>query len=239
MVMQWPSQSPLVKFSFGKFQQVGSFSGQTSYICDVIVENLTDKRLRSASFNVYGNDKNDIRIGEGTLYVSDLDGGQQAKIRFEFASVGFPVSWNISAGLRAIPTKVLSVPPGAALKVDGQDAGVTPVIVRLTVGNHTLDLTKEGYAAGHTPLEVTSEELPGGSITIELGGLSRDTIELRDGTVLLGDVLSVSLTSVVVSIDGKQQALNRNQVKKVMLVERQVTEQHAVVQPATNPPQPK
>lgn len=63
----------------------------------------------------------------------------------------------------------------------GQDAGTTPVRVRFAVGMHALDLTKEGYAPGSTPMEVTPEELPGGSITVELGGLSRDTVELRDG----------------------------------------------------------
>jgi hypothetical protein len=98
---------------------------------------------------------------------------------------------------------------------------------------------KKGYAPGSTPLEVTPDELPGGSITVELGGLSRDTVELRDGTVLLGDVLSMSLTSVVVSVDGKEQTLERNQVKKMMLVERQITQQPVVIQPATTQSQPK
>jgi hypothetical protein len=74
---------------------------------------------------------------------------------------------------------------------------------------------------------------------VELGGLSRDTVELRDGTVLLGDVVSMSLTSVVVSVDGKEQALERNQVKKMMLVERQVTPQPVVIQQAPPQSQPK
>ncbi len=74
---------------------------------------------------------------------------------------------------------------------------------------------------------------------MELGGLSRDTVELRDGTVLLGDVVSMSLTSVVVSVDGKEQALERNQVKKMMLVERQVTQQPVVIQQAPAQSQPK
>ncbi len=67
--------------------------------------------------------------------------------------------------------------------------------------------------------------------------MSRDTVELRDGTVLLGDVVSVSMTQVVVRSDGKEQSYDRNQVKKIMLVERQVTVQPAVVQPAGASPQ--
>jgi hypothetical protein len=109
----------------------------------------------------------------------------------------------ISPGAKTVLLKVVSVPPGAKLKVDGQDAGTTPVMVRFAVGMHTLDLTKEGYAPGSTPMEVTPEELPGGSITVELGGLSRDTVELRDGTMILGDVISMSMTQIVVRATGK------------------------------------
>jgi hypothetical protein len=238
ITLLWPQDKPAIKLTFGKFQQISALAGQNTYVCDVIVENLTAKPLPRASFTVYGNDRNSVRIGEGLLLVSDLNPQQQAKVRFQFTSVGLPASLTISArkdmlgvpSAGAIPLRVVSVPPGAKLKVDGQDAGITPVMVRLTVGNHNLDLTKEGYAPGATPLEITPDELPGGSITVELGGLSRDTVELRDGTVLLGDVLSMSLTSVVVSVDGKEQTLGRNQVKKVLLVERQVMQQPVVIQ---------
>jgi hypothetical protein len=100
-----------------------------------------------------------------------------------------------------------------------------------------LELTREGYAPGSTPLDVTADELPGGSITVELGGSSGDTIELRDGRVLLGDVISMSMTDVVVRIEGKDQAYPRNQVKKLMLVERVIQQQPAVVQPPPASPQ--
>jgi hypothetical protein len=114
----------------------------------------------------------------------------------------------------------------------------TPVIVRFTLGTHQLDLVKEGYAPGATPLEVTADELPGESVTVELGGLSRDTVELRDGSIVLGDVISMSMTEIVVRVGGKDQAIDRNQVKKVMLVERMVTQQPAVTQPAAAQPHP-
>lgn len=239
LTLLWPQDKPAIKFVFGKFQQAGSFAGQTTYVCDVVIENLTDKVVPRASFTVYGNDKNNVRIADGFLTVSDLNPQQQVKVRFQFNSVGVPASLMITAkkdmltpGARTIPLRVLSVPPGAKLRVDGQEAGTTPVIVKLTVGSHTLDLLKEGYAAGSTPLEITPDELPGGSITVELGGLSRDTVELRDGTVLLGDVLSMSMTSVLVSVAGKEQTLDRNQVKKMMLVERQIAQQPIIIQQA-------
>jgi hypothetical protein len=50
-----------------------------------------------------------------------------------------------------------------------------------------------------------------------LGGLSHDNVELRGGTVLQGDVLSMTMTSVVVRVDGKDQTYDRNQVQKLSL----------------------
>jgi PEGA domain len=133
---------------------------------------------------------------------------------------------------KTIPLRIVSVPAGARLKVDGQEAGITPIMVRLTVGTHQRDLVKEGYAPGNTPVDVTPDELPGGSITLELGGLSRDTLELRDGSVVLGDVMSLSMTQVVARRGGKEQTYDRNQVKKILLRERQITQQPPATQPA-------
>jgi hypothetical protein len=121
--------------------------------------------------------------------------------------------------------------------VDGQDEGFTPVTVRLPIGSHTLAFSKEGYASGSTPVDVKPDEAPGGSITFELGGLSQDNVELRGGTVLQGDVLSMTMTSVVVRVDGKDQTYDRNQVQKIILVQREAVQQPVIVQPAT--PQPK
>jgi hypothetical protein len=104
---------------------------------------------------------------------------------------------------KTIPVRILSVPPGATLKVDRKDSGITLVMVQVTVGAQQLELAKEGYAPGNTPLDVTPDELPGGSITVELGGLSRDTVELRDGTVMLGNVICMSMTEVVVHVEEK------------------------------------
>jgi len=73
--------------------------------------------------------------------------------------------------------------------------------------------------------------MPGGSVTIELGGLSQDTIELRDGTVLTGDAISLTLTEVIIRVDGRDTKYDRNQVKRIALVERITTEQPPVVQP--------
>jgi hypothetical protein len=68
-------------------------------------------------------------------------------------------------------------------------------------------------------------------MTFEMGGLSKDAVELRDGTVVLGDVLSMSMTTITVRVEGKDQKYDRNQVKKLQLVER-------VLDPHPAPPQP-
>ncbi|MFZ0275538.1 MAG: PEGA domain-containing protein [Candidatus Sulfotelmatobacter sp.] len=243
IVMTWPADKPAIKLTFERFRQLGNYAGQSTFISEVSVQNLTDKQIARATFTVYLMDKNKVRIGEGTLEVSDLEAGQTAKVQFQFNSVGIPASIILSAkkdmlGAKTIPLRVVSVPPGARLKVDGQEAGTTPVMVRLTVGTHQFDLTKEGYAPGGTPLDVTPDELPGGSITVELGGLSRDMVELRDGSVVLGDVISMSMTEVLMRVDGREQTYDRNQVKKIMLVERQVIQQAPLAQPVPAQPHP-
>jgi hypothetical protein len=118
---------------------------------------------------------------------------------------------------------VISVPAGANLKVDGEDEGLTPANINISAGIHQLTLAKEGFAVGTTPLEVAPDEAPGGSITITLGGLTEDTVELRDGSVISGDVMSMTLESVVIDINGQPQTFDRNKIKKIFLVERIVT----------------
>jgi len=232
IVMFWPSSDkPTFKITFGKFRQLGNYAGQNSFVSDVTIENLLGKSVPRASFTVYLLDAAKVRVGSGTLNVNDLGPSQQARVAFQVMSVGIPasvylVAHNDASGvptsLKTVALKVISVPPGATLKVDGQDVGVTLELVNLSVGTHTLSFSKEGYATGSTPVEIAQDELPGGSITFELGGLSQDSVELRNGTTLLGDVMSMSMTDVVIRINGKDQSFNRNEVKKIILVERQI-----------------
>lgn len=242
LVMVWPdAEKPTLKLTFGKFTQMAAYNGQVSLGTAVLVENVSGKAIPQASFTVYLLDKDRVRIGNGNLNISDLEPGQQVKIPFQVFAVGTPSSLSLvarnSAGglptsLRTIPLKVISVPPGARLKVDGHEEGVTPKMVNLTVGTHTLEFSKEEYSSGSTPVEIKPDDLPGGSITFEMGGISRDTVELRDGTVVSGDVISLSLTSVAIRVDGKDQTIDRNQVKKILLVQRETVQQPPVVQPA-------
>jgi len=195
-------------------------NGQGIYTADVVVQNLSDSAMPRSLFTVYISDKNNVRIGLANLQLPQILPYQSRKGQIDFSAAGIPAGITLLAG-KTIPLRVISTPPGANLKVDGEDSGLTPKVVDFTIGEHTLEFSKEGFAAGSTVLDVTADQLPGGSITLELGGLSQDTIELRDGTVLQGDVLSMSMTEVLIGINGNVQKYQRNQIKKIMLVERE------------------
>lgn len=252
MVLLWPSQdNPTLKLTFGRFRNLGGFEGKMSLITDVIVENLSSKVIPQASFSVSLLDKDRIRIGNGLLVVNDLNPGESAKVQFQCESVGPPATLSIGAknsggvptSFKTIPLQVISIPPGASLKVDGKDAGLTPTTLNLTVGNHNLELQKDGYALTTTPVDIAADDAPNGSVKITLGGLSNDIVQLRDGSSLNGDVMSMSLDSIVLRVDGKDRAIDRNQVSKIFLVERILThvapaDDGKTKTPGTNPQAP-
>ena len=80
-------------------------------------------------------------------------------------------------------------------------------------------------------MEIAPDDASGGSVSYELGASAHDTIELRDGTVLSGDLESVSATEIVVRAGGKDLTYDRNQVNKIMLVQREPIQQAPVVAP--------
>jgi hypothetical protein len=235
----WPSaEKPSLKLTFGKFQKSGIVDGQGIFVCDVVAQNVLDQAMPRSVFTVFISDKDGVRIGRARLQLPQIRPYQTEKAQVQFSAAGVPAGVTLLAG-KTIPLKVISVPPGANLKVDGEDAGVTPKVVDFSVGSHTLEFSKQGYASGSTPLNVPSDELPGGSVSFELGGLSKDTIELRDGTVLLGDVISMSLSTVTLRVEGKEQKYDRNQIKKLLLVERIVELHPSVTSSPAAEPRPK
>jgi hypothetical protein len=67
-------------------------------------------------------------------------------------------------------------------------------------------------AAG-TPIFVSVQE-------VALGGSGFDSIELRDGSLVTGDLVSISGMDVEIRVGGIIQHLDRNKIKRVMLVQR-------------------
>jgi hypothetical protein len=233
LVMFWPNQeTAILKLTFGRFQNMATYAGKMTLISDVVVQNVSTKLIPKASFSVALLDKDRVRIGSGNLVIDELNAGESAKVQFQCESLGAPAVLSLSArnnggvpvSLKTIPMTVISVPAGASLKVDDKDEGLTPARINVSVGTHQLELKKEGFAVATTALDVAPDEAPGGSITITLGGLSNDTVELRDGSIITGDVISMTMESVVINVNGQEQTFERNRIKKIFLVERLETQ---------------
>ena len=238
MVMFWPAQeSAILKLTFSRFQKLASDAGETTWASDVVVQNVSPKPIPKASFSVALLNKDRARVGNATLVIDSLNPGESARQQFLCEAIAVPAALTIAARIkdgapissRMVPMTVNSVPAGASLRVDGKEVGLTPANITVSVGTHQLELRKEGFAVATAPLEMAPDEAPGGSITITLGGLTDDTIELRDGSIITGTVVSMSLESVVLTVNGQQQTLDRNKVKKMFLVERIVS--HSVATP--------
>jgi len=234
----WPeSGQPVLRFVFGKFKEGASYGREHNYTCETTAQNLWGKKISDAVFSLYLFDKSNIRIGEGYVQVSNVGPGEMIRFQTTFHAAGIPVTLKLvpqtvppelraQAPPRSISITINSVPQGALLKVDGEDSGTTPKIVRVTPGKHVLEFTKEGFNPGKFPLEIGQDDASGGSVSYELGTLSHDTVELRDGSVLICDVESMSATEVVVRVGGALQHMDRNKVKRMLLVERDPPPSH-------------
>jgi hypothetical protein len=231
-VLVWPpSGDPVVRISLGKFREVGSSGGRHNYTTETTAENLWGKPIPRADFSLYLFDKNKVRIGEAWISLSNVGPHETVKFQTDLSASGSPVSLSLVPHslppelqsylpAKTISITVNSVPQGALVKVDGVEAGMTPKSVQFSPGKHILEFSKEGFNSGHFPLEVHPDDASGGSVSYELGTSAHDTIEMRDGTVLSGDIESVSATEVIVRVGGSPQHFSRNLVKRVSLVER-------------------
>jgi hypothetical protein len=218
----WPdSGQTILRFSFSKFKDVGGMGKERTYVTEATVQNVSDKTIGSANLSLYVFDKSKARIGEGYINLTNVGAGQTVKFQITLSASGNPVSLAVSASApRSVSITVNSVPQGAALKVVGTDVGTTPKIVEVSIGKHMLEFSKEGFNSGKFPLEMTSHDASGGSVSYELGTAARDTIELRDGSVLSGDLVSVNGMQVQVRIGGNIQTFDRNQLRRILLTER-------------------
>ena len=226
-VLTWPAngKDAILRFTVGKLRQISSNSGQTDYLGEALAENLSTKPIPSASFYLYLLDKSGKRVGEGYLEVSNLGAGQRAKIPVSVHAMGSYSTMELQP--QHVPSdepfkvkmNIVSTPSGASFKLDAQPSGVTPQILPIAPGKHVLEFTKEGYAAASTPVEV-APNAPAGSVEIELNPLAVDTVVLRDGTVMMGDVTSMTAAAVNVTVKGKPVKLDRSRVARIVLGQR-------------------
>ena len=244
-VLNWPDAShTLVRFTIGKFLKVSSMGSQQNWTVEVTAVNLWTKPM-SATFSVFAFDANKARVGEGYINLNAVAPQQTVKFAMYLQTIGVPASVTLVpqslpaelgpvAPPRLVSLTVYSVPPGASLKVDGKEVGTTPVVIKVSDGKHDLEFSLTGYHTGHFPLAIEPDQLGGGSITFELGGVSYDTVELRDGTFVNGDVQYVDATHVGVTVGGELHAYDRNLVKRILFVQRE-TPPATAPQPATPP----
>jgi hypothetical protein len=205
---------------------------------DTTAENLSARVISSGSFSVYLFDKTKVRVGEDVISLSNVGPGETVRFETTVMASGQPVSVSIQAKTnagKAITLTVNSSPQGALLKVDGTEAGVTPRLITVGVGKHTLTFSKEGFKAGDFPLEIGQNDVSGGSVSYELGAASFDSIELRDGSVLNGDLVSISGMDIEIRVGGNLQHIDRNRIKRIMLVQRDAPRQDL---PPASSPQP-
>jgi len=230
--LNWPADKPLLQFTISKINRVGTYQGQQTYILDLAVMNMSGKRISQASFTFYLFDKQQVRIGQGYIEIANVSANETVKMQVNAQAVGTPASFSVlaqhlpaelagAAPPKLIALTVYSVPSGAKLSVDGKEVGVTPIAAQITPGSHTLAFNKEGYNPGTFPMVVAPDQLSGGSVSFELGSAAHDTIELRDGSVINGDLQSIDATGVVIMVGGNPQKFDRNQVKRVLLIERE------------------
>jgi hypothetical protein len=149
--------------------------------------------------------------------------GETIRFQTTVMASGQPVSVSIQGktdAAKTISLTVNSMPQGALLKVDGVQAGVTPRLITVGAGKHTLTFSKEGFKAGDFPLEIGRDDVSGGSISYELGAAAYDSVELRDGSLLNGDLVSISGMDIEIRVGGNLQHVDRNKVKRIMLVQR-------------------
>jgi hypothetical protein len=223
-VIDWPATgTPVLRFTFGKFKQLPGSNTIHGYVMDTMAENLSTRTIPAAQFSIYLFDKNKVRVGEDVIALNNVGPGETVKFQTTVAASGTPVSIavkEIGQGAKEITLTVNSSPQGAVLNVDGNEVGTTPRLIKVGVGKHTLTFSKEGFSAGNFPLEISSADVSGGSVSYELGSSAFDSIELRDGSVLNGDLVSIAGMDVEIRIGGNIQHINRNNIKRVMLVQR-------------------
>jgi hypothetical protein len=237
--VQWPNDSnPIVRFTFGKFMKAGSVGSMSSYTVDVTAENLWSKEIPNSAFEAYFFSKENVRVGNGYISLNNLGAGEKVRFTVQFSATGaqpatlkivatmLPKELGPEAPQKKIRLTVYSIPSGAKLKVDGVEAGQTPKQVEFALGKHALEFSREGYHVGTFPVEFGPDDVSGGTVSYELGALSHDTVEMRDGSTLLADIESMNDSAVVVRVGGLLQSLDRNQVKRILLVPREVVNQN-------------
>ena len=191
-VIDWPvTGTPVLRFTFSKFKQLDGASSSL--------------------------------LGKDFISMNDVGAGESVKVESTVSASGTPASVTIKDSAqnpKTVSLTVNSIPQGAVVQLDQTEMGTTPKIIRAGVGKHILTFTKEGFTEGTYPLEIGPQDVSGGSVSYELGTSAFDSIELRDGSVLNDDLVSISGMDVEIRVGGVIQHIDGNKIKRAMFVQR-------------------
>ncbi|ABF41666.1 PEGA domain protein [Candidatus Koribacter versatilis Ellin345] len=229
--LDWPADKPVLHFEIGKFNKAGSFGNRNVFNIDVVTKNVSATRISYATFHLYLLDAQKTRIAEHWVTLTNVDPGATVKSVITSQVVGVPVEFAVAAdhlpqelaylnGPTTTSVTIETIPSGANLTVDGTAAGKTPVTMSVAVGSHAIAFSKDGFAGDTATLSVAADQAAGKTYSFELGGALHDTVELRDGTIISGDVIAVSESEIVVRGSDGEQKYVRALVKRVSFVEK-------------------
>lgn len=91
---------------------------------------------------------------------------------------------------------ILSTPPGAAVKIDGSEAGrQSPCRLRLLAGSHSLELIRHGYRVDPTDVEIKAGETAAVNISMERIYASCRFVTVPDGVEVWVDGVKMGETA--------------------------------------------
>jgi hypothetical protein len=163
---------------------------------------------------------NDAFRGVTPLLLSGLDPGvyNVSFTRYGYSKLSTPVTVESGSTSEVKATLVVqtgfvsvnSTPVGARVNLDGTDAGLTPVIIgNLTLGNHTLIVTKEGFDPRTLPIQIAGDQTTTVDITFETPPTATvpavlPPLPTRAAGLLPATLAGIMFTAMIVALNSRR-----------------------------------
>jgi hypothetical protein len=97
----WPtSDQPLLKLTFGEFQQSGIVNGEGIFVAQVTAQNVSEQAMPRSVFTVFVSDKNGVRIARARLQLPEIPPYRTQNAQVQFSAAGSPAGVTLLAGRR-------------------------------------------------------------------------------------------------------------------------------------------
>ena len=94
----WPDTgTPVLRFTFAKFKEIGGVGNQRTFMTETTAQNLWTKAIANSNFSLYLFDKSKTRIGETTITVNNVAPGETVKFQTTISASGPPSSLGLVA----------------------------------------------------------------------------------------------------------------------------------------------